>query len=390
MTGTGTSADPYIVYTWNELLTTVVQDNVYIELGSDIDCKELGAITIGSNQGYAMRFASLDGKECAIRNLYLLNSATLFIAVRKNIIQDLTFDNVYMDYSGSFFEFRSDYPMYYELPSFLRCHFNAELVNKSVFIDPLNTHIYATIFKECTFHILSDDSEFTWTRSLSDDRQPILLDDCVVELYGTYRGSCLSAQLVNSKVMGEVTMLTADDDYLRPVVKIENVGSYQVYSSDDMKANSIVDLIVWNDTGHNLHVYIYGSYYYVGDDMHYCTESLFINTAMIDDIELHQDTQCKPCTASQITDVAYLRNNGFITGTVWNENLVHHREDEVIRLGAFCNDTSLSVVSIPRSVKKIGRFAFKNTNLTNVTIARDCEYYPTSFPDGCAINFYSD
>lgn len=59
-------------------------------------------------------------------------------------------------------------------------------------------------------------------------------------------------------------------------------------------------------------------------------------------------------------------------------------------IGAFCNCVSLSAVSIPRSVKKIGRFSFKNTRLANVIIARDCEYYSTSFPDGCAVNFYPD
>lgn len=59
-------------------------------------------------------------------------------------------------------------------------------------------------------------------------------------------------------------------------------------------------------------------------------------------------------------------------------------------LGAFYNATELSKVSIPQSVKKIGRYSFWGTGLAEVTIARDCEYYPTSFPDGCVINFYPD
>lgn len=59
-----------------------------------------------------------------------------------------------------------------------------------------------------------------------------------------------------------------------------------------------------------------------------------------------------------------------------------------LRVGAFANATKLKYVRIPETVKKIGEYAFRNTALTSVTIARDCEYYPTSFPDGCAINFY--
>lgn len=61
-----------------------------------------------------------------------------------------------------------------------------------------------------------------------------------------------------------------------------------------------------------------------------------------------------------------------------------------ISLGAFANATQLINVVIPKSCKRIGHEAFRNTQLTSVTIARDCEYYPTSFPDGCVVNFYPD
>lgn len=60
------------------------------------------------------------------------------------------------------------------------------------------------------------------------------------------------------------------------------------------------------------------------------------------------------------------------------------------KLGAFANAVSLMQISIPRSCKKIGRYAFRNTQLSSVTIARDCVYYDTSFPEGCVVNFYPD
>lgn len=59
-----------------------------------------------------------------------------------------------------------------------------------------------------------------------------------------------------------------------------------------------------------------------------------------------------------------------------------------LKFGAFANATQLSTIRIPPSVKKIGMESFANTQLTSVTIARDCEYYETSFPKGCEINFY--
>lgn len=58
--------------------------------------------------------------------------------------------------------------------------------------------------------------------------------------------------------------------------------------------------------------------------------------------------------------------------------------------GAFANARNLTEVVIPKSCKKIGRYAFANTKLRTVIIASDCEYYPTSFPAGCIINFYPD
>lgn len=63
---------------------------------------------------------------------------------------------------------------------------------------------------------------------------------------------------------------------------------------------------------------------------------------------------------------------------------------EHVDFGAFANARNLRQVSIPKSCKKIGRYAFRNTQLSSVTIARDCVYYSTSFPDGCVVNFYPD
>lgn len=74
-----------------------------------------------------------------------------------------------------------------------------------------------------------------------------------------------------------------------------------------------------------------------------------------------------------------------------NENTPYNKlMPDRVSLGAFANATQLRQVVIPRSCKKIGHEAFRNTQLTSVTIASDCEYYPTSFPDGCVVNFYPD
>ena len=56
--------------------------------------------------------------------------------------------------------------------------------------------------------------------------------------------------------------------------------------------------------------------------------------------------------------------------------------------GAFANDTSLSKVIIPKSVKFIGENAFRNTALSSVKISSDCVYSQESFPESCNIQFY--
>lgn len=68
--------------------------------------------------------------------------------------------------------------------------------------------------------------------------------------------------------------------------------------------------------------------------------------------------------------------------------LVLNAIPEPVLMGAFLNCKSLTTVEIPSSVKKIGEWAFYNTKIKEVTIASDCEYFDSSFPPDCAINFY--
>ena len=56
--------------------------------------------------------------------------------------------------------------------------------------------------------------------------------------------------------------------------------------------------------------------------------------------------------------------------------------------GAFYNAVKLTRVRIPETVKLIGEEAFANTALRSVTIAPDCQYSETSFPEGCEVNYY--
>lgn len=71
-----------------------------------------------------------------------------------------------------------------------------------------------------------------------------------------------------------------------------------------------------------------------------------------------------------------------------HEYLYSELMPEVPANGAFANASELTQISIPPSVKYIGEEAFKYTKLKSVTIASDCTYFDTSFPEGCEIKFY--
>ena len=76
-----------------------------------------------------------------------------------------------------------------------------------------------------------------------------------------------------------------------------------------------------------------------------------------------------------------------------NNGLPYHELlplEKLSSAGAFMNAVNLEYVYIPRSCKKIGEWAFTNTKLRRVTIAADCEYYQTTFPKGCQIDFYNN
>ncbi|MDE5582370.1 MAG: leucine-rich repeat domain-containing protein [Ruminococcus sp.] len=55
---------------------------------------------------------------------------------------------------------------------------------------------------------------------------------------------------------------------------------------------------------------------------------------------------------------------------------------------AFIGMGKLKYINIPESVRKIGKFAFSGTVLERVKIHPECEFFKTSFPENCIIEFY--
>ena len=73
-----------------------------------------------------------------------------------------------------------------------------------------------------------------------------------------------------------------------------------------------------------------------------------------------------------------LDDNDILTNSMLPEVLVDTQ-------GAFAGVESLTYIQIPETVKSIGRYSFRDTGLTEVTLAEDCTYYATSFPSTCTV-----
>lgn len=69
---------------------------------------------------------------------------------------------------------------------------------------------------------------------------------------------------------------------------------------------------------------------------------------------------------------------------VKNNQMEHNQSFYYNYLGSFYNST-LSRVEIPTTITKIGERAFYNTKINTITLPKNCEYFPNSFPIDCKI-----
>lgn len=510
MTGTGTVSDPYVVTTWNELMSVLPQENKYAILGVDIDMK---GITI-TDSGVTLA-CDFDGQNHSIKNVYLTNeslqNAELFVMYYANSFRNVKFENWYV--SGmNIFSGDSSNPTYRPMPTIENLSFSGELVEQGRLISLYSSLYKPTFKKNAIFIIAQNTSDVIEVQ----ERYKPIFEDSKIEIYGECSRTILSATLNNSHLSGSVNLSggTSQENALE-IDSSQN--SYQslidlrVEAEDNWTASfNGTKLLVETDLLSNVttsgtfiactllekndstflasHGFSLGDVLtdfswsdflaslnkagWWDDNANYvdCPYSVDSNkfTITVTDLPSEKTTNTEPYLDWQPATVYFTaepyqkyklvfdavlpneaaprysvysdgvgdndhRRSGVgeetiiesfndtsqfslqigvrnqtdnpISGTYTIDNLAiyKHSSWEIVNgvltnidipsadpIGAFCNCASLSVISIPRSVKKIGRFAFRNTSLTSVVIAQDCEYYPTSFPDGCTINFYPD
>jgi hypothetical protein len=220
MTGTGTKIDPYVVTTWNELMTVLPQENTYAILNNDIDMK---GKTI-TNSGVVLA-CDFDGQNHLIKNVYLSNenlqNPELFKMYYANSFRNVKFVNWYVK-GRNIFSGDSSYSLYRPMPTLESFSFSGELVEQGRLISLWSTMHTPTFKKNAIFIIAQNTSNVI---EAQQSYKPIF-EDSTIEIYGECNRTILSATLNNSHLLGDVKL--SGDTSLKNAIEIDSSqNSYQ-------------------------------------------------------------------------------------------------------------------------------------------------------------------
>ena len=108
ITGSGTQADPYIVHSYDEIKTACGNNNVFIELGNDIDCNFYGEnfewdkVNVGTGTDF-------DLKGHTIKNFKVKENKYGFLLYDNSLVHNGKILNVYLSRSSGFVTRGSNY-----------------------------------------------------------------------------------------------------------------------------------------------------------------------------------------------------------------------------------------------------------------------------------------
>ena len=350
MRGNGTQESPYIITTWSELeeLSERYYDheNAYIAFDPDADNKVIDMMENPVVKTIKLYCWHILGNGWTIRNMH--SSVSIFKpedALRISYVSDLNFEDFFLDGSAGTVYFTNDTAAFsgdWDRGNckWTGCTFSGELVGDAYFT---NNH---------------------WANSSSVRERP-MLDRCTLNIKCDDNSGFGRASDELFLRDTKLTIITKKPAYF----KLENSKLTGNYTSLNVGGStSVIDADVDELSGS-------GSLILVNSDRCSVPEGF------------------AAVTGNQLNDAEYVENLGFPVGSEQKWQFINGELTNILFpaekiSGAFMNARNLEYAYIPRSCKKIGEWAFTNTKLRRVKIADDCEYYPTSFPPGCEIEFY--
>lgn len=376
MTGTGTQTDPYVVVNWEEFISVCGIDGCYITCpeNSVWDMNEI--LPDGLTSDVIMDMYEFDGNGLQIKNLYANGGSFVFGSKQQgshpSFIYGIKFIGIRTALENNSVFRCKDQSNWAK--GFKECCFTGVITNGYLFMLPFTCYfnIYAKerIRKGCFFDIVLDGNGVFCTAPT--------FTCCYIKLRGKQR--------TNYRMTGKY-----DKCYFSGISPYD--GDYGIEFQNI--TNSVLDIIVpqgskIEKSSINCKTCIVNKEKFLG------TYKDVINNLYFP-IE---------ATTEQLSDAEYLQSKGFsialedsqINNNTWfideNGRLINKFLPIPLKIfesenwGAFANAKNLQHIRIPPTVKNIGKYSFINTQLKSVTIAKDCVYYDTSFPDGCVIQFY--
>lgn len=310
MTGTGTQADPYVVGTIDEFCTCTEQAGAYVELSNDIDCTNW----IPENVQFYLKCNQIDGKGYSIKNIRVKKSdysiGIMFKLAPENqngIIKNLNWHDIYLNGVALFISNRR----YGYSCTFQDCSFSVELYNgRFLWTDYTEPNfLRCSVFLNCW----GQDSPFTFDSTVT----PPIWDSCYIEIDGYVSHCIFGGRLVNSLLTGKVKL---SDPYSSSTsysaIWINNQGN-------ESYANSVIDMEVECD-----------STWTISNDSSY-DSGLLVNITRLQNYSFNGSTQVFiPCNDSQMTDITWLRTQGFDVGEEsigfsWHDFLMNGTDNRI-------------------------------------------------------------
>lgn len=268
MTGTGTSADPYIVGTWAELKTAMETAGAYVELGGDID---LNSEYPEGVPNIAFQCTSLDGKGHTLKNIYSTGSVFSQSRNKAAAVSNLNIADFYIQ-GGKLFSLSQSTTGGSFTASNLTI--SGEIYNGSF---AHNYHIYPN-FDSCSINLY-----LSGTSYLQSDDYRLRFSRSRVHL----SGNISSSKLVNAQLLLINSELTG---------KVESSAATCVLSLENSSTSSVIDAELPGFT----------KVFYTG------TNPVLINADKTGSAEL--SANLIQATQEQMTDAQWLHDQGFPVG----------------------------------------------------------------------------
>ena len=203
MTGTGTQDAPFIVDNWDDFVTAIGTDGVYVEFANSGGVIDMNQIAPEGVSDIAINCASIVGNNWTIKNLYGANSDVFIFASRKIMIDGLNFLDFYFQSSTTsssicLFKSHNKYRHYFK-----NCSFTGVLYGitscTSLYKDS-NAISDFRAFTRCSFNInLKGNARLH--QSISNS---LRMENCYLILSGATTASYFMITLLNSYLGGSI------------------------------------------------------------------------------------------------------------------------------------------------------------------------------------------